>query len=97
MVRFVKIFFPLVLINFFVFIAVSLWLGGDAINGHSGSGHYFLGSHGRVTEVSHDVFVYSWWHTVSVMVTMPLGLLVQFFSNKIEKAQARERGSLKAL
>ena len=40
----------------FVIIAA---LHGDAINGHEAGGHYFLGSHGKFTEVSHDVFFFS--------------------------------------
>lgn len=62
-------------INLLAFVAVTHQLGGDAINGRVVNGHYFLGSHGRLTEVSASVFAYSQWHAMSLFLTFPLGLL----------------------
>jgi hypothetical protein len=52
----------LAMINFFAFIAGSLFLGGDALNGHVQAGHYFVCAHGSCTEVSSAVWHYSYWH-----------------------------------
>ena len=56
-------------LNFLVFFAVALYLGGDAANGKIDDGHFYLGSHGHYTEVSARVFAYSKWHTYSVWLT----------------------------
>jgi hypothetical protein len=53
----------------------SMMLGGDAYYGHSDGGHYFLGSHGRMTEVSRAVFLYSYWHVHIMLWTWPFGVL----------------------
>ncbi len=59
----------LAFVNFFTFIFIDLYLGGDALNGYARDGHYFLCSHGRYTEVSRDVWTYSYWHAISIYVT----------------------------
>ena len=61
--------FILAFVNFFVFIFVDIYLGGDALNGYARDGHYFLCSHGRYTEVSQTVWTYSHWHAISVIIT----------------------------
>ena len=61
--------FLLAFANFAVFIALDIYLGGDALNGHARDGHYFLGSHGRYTEVTRAVWTYSRWHAISVIAT----------------------------
>jgi hypothetical protein len=79
------IFFPafaLAVINFTSFMAVNLYLGGDASNGYTKNGHYFLGSHGHYTEVASDVWTYSYYHSHSVWVTHLLVFaLVALFLN----------------
>jgi hypothetical protein len=65
-------------LNFAVFWITAVALGGDAYaGGHQGS-HYFLSSHGRLTEVSEAVWQYSRIHSASVWVTHPLALLCGF-------------------
>lgn len=63
------------LLNFFVFFCTAMYLGGDAINGHSSNGHYYLADHGHLTEVSRAVFAYSKWHVISVWITHPLAIV----------------------
>jgi hypothetical protein len=66
------IFIPAVVlaaVNFAAFIIINICIGGDAINGHVKDGHYFLGSHGRYTEVSRAVWTYSYYHTISMWIT----------------------------
>lgn len=55
----------LAVVNFAAFIAGSLYLGGDALNGYLKSGHYFLCAHGHCSEVSSAVWHYSYWHALS--------------------------------
>lgn len=70
------------LVNFFSFIALDLYLGGDALNGRQAAGHYFLANHGRMTEVSRAVFEYSQWHARSLFITHPLALLAGWMAFK---------------
>ena len=67
----------------FWFAAVAL--GGDAVSGKAEAGHYYLSNHGRLTEVSGQVFTYSRVHTYSVFITHPLALLAGFIGYRIKK------------
>jgi len=49
-------------VNFAVFVAMSLWLGGDAVRGFEANGSFYLTSRGDDTEVSYLVFIYSLIH-----------------------------------
>jgi hypothetical protein len=57
--RSLNYFFIIWIINFLLFFILAVYLGGDALGGGVINGHYFLSNHGRLTEVSHRVFVYS--------------------------------------
>ena len=61
-------------LNFFVCMAISAHLGGDALNGYVRAGHYFLCEHGRCIEVSQAIWHYSYWHALSAMI----GILLVF-------------------
>jgi hypothetical protein len=63
------------LINFVIFVVIALVIGGDAISGHETAGHYYLANHGKLTEVSRMVFVYSKIHSTSLFITHPLALI----------------------
>ena len=63
MKRFTQIVSLLWIANFVVYVLVASWLGGDAVNGHSEAGHYFLAMHGHTTEVTRGVFEFSRWYT----------------------------------
>jgi hypothetical protein len=65
----------LCVMNFIAFYIVSSLIGGDAINGKIEYGQYFLGEHGRFTQVSQAIFAYSRWHMLSLFMTHPLGML----------------------
>ena len=73
--RIARALFFTALVNFGLFVFMSAMLGGDAISGSSANGHYFLRSHGQLTEVSRGIFLYSRVHALSVFVTHPLGIL----------------------
>jgi hypothetical protein len=61
--------------NFASFWYGDLVLGGSAANGKREGGRFFVGDHGRYTEVSEDVYRYSTLHYASVLVTHIIGLL----------------------
>lgn len=72
----------LAMANFVCFFAVAIYLGGDALNGKSENGHFYLSSHGRLTEVSETVFRYSLLHGISVFLLIGLVLIVYFAQKK---------------
>ena len=63
------------ILNFLAFAITATSLGGDAINGRSENGHYYLSSHGKSTEVSEAVYNYSRMHDYSVWITHPLAMV----------------------
>ena len=71
-----RVLFWLAIVNFVVFVAIAVPLGGDALNGTSRDGHYYLMQHGIYTEVSRPIFIYSTIHTLSLFVTPPVGIIV---------------------
>ena len=73
-------------LNFAIFVAVSMYLGGDAVNGKVEGGHYYLFGERKVyTEVSERVFNYSKWHVYSVLATWPLVMASAYALNRIRK------------
>lgn len=50
-------------------------LGGDAFSGYAEGGHYFLGSGGKLVEVSRNVWMYSYIHVISNFVTFGLAMV----------------------
>lgn len=68
----------LALINFLLFVIIALIIGGDAVNGRAENGHFYLASHGKLTEVNYSVFMYSKIHVYSIFVTFSLALLASF-------------------
>jgi hypothetical protein len=63
------------IVNFIVYGFVSMLLGGDAVSGHAEGGIFFLGSHGKLTETTAGIFLYSRIHTYSLWITHPLGFI----------------------
>jgi hypothetical protein len=61
--------------NFFWFAVESSALGGDALNGMVRGGHYYVGSHGVLTEVSEAQWYWSRSHAISVFGTHLLALV----------------------
>ena len=72
--KFVQIAFLIAIVNFLAFVIVGSFLGGDALNGHQEGGRYFLANHGKLTETSRAVFIYSKIHAISLFVTHPLAI-----------------------
>jgi hypothetical protein len=73
--RFLRAINTVATVNFFAFFGIALLIGGDALNGHSDHGHFYLSSHGHETEVSESVFLYSKIHLISVFITIPAAMI----------------------
>jgi hypothetical protein len=69
-----KVLFFIAWINFAVFWVVAVCIGGDAISGKAVNGHFYVSSHGKLTEVSRAVWNYSRIHTMSIWITHPIGI-----------------------
>ena len=80
-------------INFAAFFIAVIFLGGDAINGHSTNGAYFLSSHGVDTQVSSAIFTYSRFHAISTFVLMALAVL-SYIAFKPGPAELKWQGRL---
>jgi hypothetical protein len=65
--------------NFLVFVVVSAALGGDALSGRVTDGHYYVVSHGALTEVSESVWTLSRIHGAITLLSWPLVLVAMAF------------------
>lgn len=81
-------------LNFVIFVIVAVAIGGDAVNGKAVGGHYYLASHGKLTEVSEAVYTYSLWHVRSLFVTHPLAILTGYLANRERRARKAAGRSL---
>jgi hypothetical protein len=91
--RFLKYFFIVWAINLVLFFILTFYLGVDAINGKIIDGHYFLTNHGRLTEVSHRVFVYSEVHTVVFIVLGVVAMPLAIIAKTAEQEESPERAA----
>jgi hypothetical protein len=66
--------------NFFLFILGAIFLGGDALSGRAENGHYFVSSHGALTEVSAFAWAYSLVHLCSNFATFPASLVASLIA-----------------
>src|SRR5262245_22218796 len=75
------VFSGLTILNFFVFAALTMHFGGDAVNGMIKDGHHYLYGYSAhagkkgYTEVSAAVYAYSRWHCYSLFITWPIMLI----------------------
>jgi hypothetical protein len=70
------ILFAIAIMNFLAFSVHTRSLGGSAGNGKRVDGRYYVGAHGRYTEVTERQWREARAHEVAVFVTHPLGLQV---------------------
>jgi hypothetical protein len=91
-IRLAKCLIVLCFANFATFVALSIYLGGDALNGHAQAGRYFLANHGVLTEVSRTVFMYSKWHSYSLVVSLPVLLIALFATHATQSASSNSAG-----
>ena len=77
-------------LNFIVYLAGTMVLGGDALNhGSVSNGHFYIKSHGRTKEVTAVLFEYSRWQASTLKITQPVfvaafigTLLVRVYAKK---------------
>jgi hypothetical protein len=58
-------------VNVFLFLTIWRFVGGDALKGLIKDGHYFLESHGHLTEVPRLVWELSRLHAFTFMLSLP--------------------------
>lgn len=79
------IIFVLCMANFAAFCVGMLYLGGNAVvHGQITNGHYYFVQRGRLREVSREAYWFSKWHSLSQLLTVPLGLFVEA-SSRIDR------------
>ena len=65
--------------NFALFFTISVAIGGDAVAGRVEGGRYYVSSHGHLTEVSPEVWEFSYRHARITWATFPLSALALAF------------------
>jgi len=66
----------LCILNFIAFAVCSIIYGGSAGNGYIDGERYYFSDHGKVTEVSEQIWNYSSLHTKSLFITHPLAFIL---------------------
>jgi hypothetical protein len=92
-----RAFLVLVWLNLLTCFLGSKYFGGDALNGHTENGRYFLSDHGGLTEVSAAVFTFSWWHHASLFAMIPLAIVGWVLSTNMSVGRAEIDAKAKRL
>jgi len=72
---FLKVVVGVCAINFLVYLAGTILLGGDALNhGSISDGHFYITSHGRTKEVTAGLFEYSRWQASTLKISQAIFL-----------------------
>lgn len=61
--------------NFISFMIIGVCIGGFASAGKVADGQYFLGNKGVYTRASKELYVYSYWHLVSILASFPVAIV----------------------
>jgi hypothetical protein len=69
------ILFAACVANMFACGLIAGALGGDGLAGMVEANRYYLGDHGRYTEVSRTVYTYSRIHMLSFIASAPIGII----------------------
>ena len=73
------------LVNFALFITVCAFLGGSAANGMIRSGHFYVGEHGKITEVSEGTYRFNQLHGYVAFGMLLLSLPALAYGNSLKK------------
>ena len=93
-VKWFTVIFQVACLNFVLFLAVTLLLGGSALGGRSENGLYFVERRGKFTEVSLATFIYSLIHAYVSFALILLTLVMGFCAgSKSRKRQRVSRGA----
>jgi len=66
----------LCVLNFVAFGVGSLIYGGSSGNGYIEGEEYYFSDHGKVIQVSQEVWNYSIWHGRSLFITHPMAVIL---------------------
>jgi hypothetical protein len=66
--------FAIAIVNFLVFVTLSVSWGGDALSGKVENGRYYLSHKGHLTEVTEARWWFNRAHAISVIVTHTAGI-----------------------
>ena len=80
------IVFSLCWLNGCAFFVHTSVVGGGASIGRIENGKYYVGSHGRYTEVSRSTYRCCWWHELSFAATTLIALFIG-----LDQALSRKR------
>lgn len=61
------------------FVGETQELGGAALSGYVQDDHYYVGNHGRYTEVTAEQWEMSRWHEIRMFVMQPIALVAMGF------------------
>lgn len=84
------ILFVVTVLNFGVWGVITSAIHGDAINGRTAHGKYYVAMKGRYTEVSRRVYLYSYIHTCTNFVLFSATIFSGLLGMKI-KARSVKR------
>lgn len=76
--KIVDTLFILAVINLFTYLLVGVFLGGIAVQDPSNDGNFYLAQGESLTAVSSTTYLYSQYHQLSVLITLPVALLLSF-------------------
>jgi len=80
-------------LNFIVYLAGTIVLGGDALNhGSVSNGHFYIQSHGRTKEVTEGLFEYSRWQASTLKITQPV-FVAAFIATLLIRVYAKKSRS----
>jgi hypothetical protein len=83
------------ILNLIVFVAITFYIGGDAIGGKREQDRYYvygslMGSRKEYHEVSASIYHYSRVHALMVIGSWPVVIAALIAANRMEKSPTRE-------
>jgi hypothetical protein len=73
----------IVFTNLVGWVAGGACLGGDAVSGYADDGKFYVGAHGKYTEVNQGVWVYSWVHTdLTFLASIPIAAAFGYWATR---------------
>lgn len=68
------------ILNFVIFVIISMWLGGTALIGFIQNGSYYIGNHGNYTKVSNVIWYLNYIQGVLLFLLIPFPFIKAFLS-----------------
>lgn len=83
--------------NIVAFGVRGLALGGSVWNGKREGGEFFVGDHGRFTEVTERQWQRLWRHELSLLATVPLGAFAGFLLQRSAKIRRQRSTTIRSV